>query len=292
MHCPDHRRRPRPDVGSRWGTTTTQGNPRDIAHTLRDYRDRYGVTYITVMECHAEHFTEVIAELLSLTTFGTNRTPKRHVTMSIFVLVHGACHDGSAWRAVIQRLTERGHTAFGPTVAGHGPGATKHVTHAQSTRSIVDFIVERDLTDVVLVGHSYGGSIISKVVEVIPDRIRWLVFWSAFVLNDGESMLETFPPVLQEMLTRLAAGSSDNTVTLPFPVWREYFMNDAVDDLARRAYDLLSPAPFGQLLEPLDLKKFHSLPTPRSYLVGTEDLVPQGDCGWHARWPFGWAGIG
>src|SRR5262245_8063831 len=90
--------------------------------------------------------------------------------MDTFVLVHGSWHDGSAWAPVIQHLESKGHRAFGPTVVGHGKGVNKAVTHAQSVRSIVDFIVEKNLTDVVLLGHSYGGTVISKVVEQIPDR--------------------------------------------------------------------------------------------------------------------------
>src|SRR4051812_50191943 len=81
--------------------------------------------------------------------------------MSTFVLIHGSWHDGSAWDLVIKRLEYCGHHAFGPTVAGHGNGADKQVTHAQSTESIVDFIVGNNLTDIVLVGHSYGGSTIN-----------------------------------------------------------------------------------------------------------------------------------
>jgi pimeloyl-ACP methyl ester carboxylesterase len=204
--------------------------------------------------------------------------------MSTFVLVHGACHDGSAWDRVIERLNSLGHTAFGPTVAGHGPGVGKAVTHDESTRSIVDFVADNALTDIVLVGHSYGGTIISKVAEAIPERIRRLVFYSAFVLNDGECMLNAFPPVQRGILTRLAAESYDNTVTLPFQLWRENFINDADLATARWAYEQLSPEPFQQLLEPLDLKKFYALSTPRSYLVCTEDTVmPPGEWGWHPR---------
>ena len=78
-------------------------------------------------------------------------------------------------------------------MAGHGKGVPTNVTHAESTQSIVDFIVDRDLTDFILVGHGYAGTIISKFVEVIPERVRRLVFWSAYVLNDGESALEMLP---------------------------------------------------------------------------------------------------
>jgi pimeloyl-ACP methyl ester carboxylesterase len=204
--------------------------------------------------------------------------------MSTFVLVHGAHHDGSAWLPVIARLRQRGHTAYGPTVAGHGRGAAADVSHAESSQSVVDFIADTGLTDIVLVGHSYGGTIIAKVVEAIPHCVRRLVFFSAFVLNDGECMLEAFPPDMREMLTRLAAESADNTVTLPFDVWREVFINDGDLELARSAYDQLSPQPYQQLVEPLDFKKFYALSTPRSYLVATEDTVmPPGEWGWHPR---------
>jgi pimeloyl-ACP methyl ester carboxylesterase len=101
-----------------------------------------------------------------------------HLSVITFVLIHGSRHDGSAWRDVIWLLESHGHKAFGPTVAGHGKRVCKQASHAQSTQSIVDFIVSHDLTDIVLVGHSYGGTIISKVVEAIPDQIRRLVFCS------------------------------------------------------------------------------------------------------------------
>jgi pimeloyl-ACP methyl ester carboxylesterase len=200
-----------------------------------------------------------------------------------FVLMHGGCHDGSLWQPVIEHIEQRGHTAYGPTVAGHGKGVPKNVTHAESTQSIVDFIVERDLSDFILVGHGYAGTIISKVVEVIPERVRRLVFWSAYVLNDGETALEMLPDSV-EVLRQLSADSPDNTFMIPFDMWRDVFINDGQPDLVQRAYDQLSPEPFGPWAEPLDMRKFHSLQTPRSFLVGTDDLVmPPGDSGWHPR---------
>ncbi|WP_077101639.1 alpha/beta fold hydrolase [Mycobacterium terramassiliense] len=110
-----------------------------------------------------------------------------------FVLVHGGCHDGSAWRPIVRHLEQLGHTAFAPTVAGHGKNVPKNVTHAQSTQSVVNFILDKNLTDFVLVGHGYAGTIISKVAEAVPERIRRLVFWSAFVLYSGETALELLP---------------------------------------------------------------------------------------------------
>jgi pimeloyl-ACP methyl ester carboxylesterase len=204
--------------------------------------------------------------------------------MATYVLVHGACHDGSAFDRVVERLRQQGHAAYAPTVDGHGKDVDKQVTHAESTQSVLDFIMHRELTDVVLLGHSYGGTIIAKIAEVIPERVSRLVFFSALVANDGETMMELFPPGHRELFTQLAAASTDNTVTLPFNVFRDVFINDADLDTARQAYGQLSSEPFGQLLEPLDLKRFHTLDIPRSVLVATEDTVmPPGEWGWHPR---------
>jgi pimeloyl-ACP methyl ester carboxylesterase len=204
--------------------------------------------------------------------------------MPTYVLVHGCFHDGSSWARVIERLEWHGVRAFGPTVAGHGFGVPKDVSHAESTRSVVEFIMDNGLTDIVLVGHSYGATIISKVVEAIPEHIRRLVFWSGLIANDGESVMDLFPPSQRELFTRLAAESTDNTLSLPFDIWRDVFINDADIELAHWAYDQLSPEPFQQLVEQLDLQKFYSLPKPRSFLIGTEDTVlPPGPWGWHPR---------
>jgi pimeloyl-ACP methyl ester carboxylesterase len=124
--------------------------------------------------------------------------------MPTFVLVHGSWHDGSSWNAVIQHLEAKGHQAFAPTTAGHSQGVNKNVNHAQCTQLIVDYIVGQDLTDIVLLGHSFGGAIIAKVAEAIGDRIRRLIFLDAFVLNDGESLRDTLSPHFQALIDELA----------------------------------------------------------------------------------------
>ena len=169
-------------------------------------------------------------------------------------------------------------------MAGHGNGVDKQVTHVQSTQSIVDFIVGNNLSDIVLVGHSYGGTIISKVVEALTDRVRRLVFLSGVVLEDGESLMDAGPPHHRRIFDELAAASQDNTVTVPFEVWCETFINDADPELAKTAYAQLAPEGYAQMLEPVDMKRFYTLDTPRSYILATEDIVfPSGEWGWHPR---------
>lgn len=206
------------------------------------------------------------------------------VGVSTFVLVHGAWHDGSAWDRVIERLIARGHKAFAPTVAGHGPNAVRSVTHAEATRSIVDFILGHGLTDIVLVGHSFGATFICKVAEAIPEHIRRLVFHCGFVLNDGESTHEAGPPDVGPAIERLAAESTDGGVAMPFALWHDRFINDADIETARWAHDQLSPVPFRQVFEHLDLKKFYTLDTPKSYVLCTDDVsMPFGERWWHPR---------
>lgn len=204
--------------------------------------------------------------------------------MPTFVLVHGASHDGTAFDAVLARLVELGHQAHAPTVAGHGKNADKRVSLAQSVTSVVDYITERDLSDVILLGHSVGGTLVAKAAEVVPDRIRRLVFWSAIVPDIGESVMDVWPPHARQILGELAAKSGDNTVMMPFALFRETFMNDAGLETAQWVYNRLSPQPYSMLTEPVDLTAFHKLTIPRSWLMGTEDIaLPPGEWGWHPR---------
>ncbi len=204
--------------------------------------------------------------------------------MSLFVLVHGSWHDGSAWDPVIAHLEAKGHQAFGPTIAGHGKGVNKNVDHAKCTQSITDFIIKKNLQDIVLVGHSFGGTIISQAAPSISARIRRLVFWNAFVCNDGNSLMDEVPPHYRRLFSSLVEGSDDHTVTLPFPIWRDGFINDADSSLAATAYEQLSPEPFQPFLDKLNTKPFQALETPKSFLNCTEDIaLPPGEWGWHPR---------
>lgn len=96
------------------------------------------------------------------------------------------------------------------------------------------------------------------------------------MLEDGECLNDNVPPYLRAMFDRMAAESPDRTVMLPFPIFREAFMNDADLDTVKQAYARLSPEPY-QFAERLDLKKFYSIirsgKVACSYLYGTEDIA-------------------
>lgn len=204
--------------------------------------------------------------------------------METFVLVHGAWHDGSGWEATAKHLHEKGHRTLAPTMAGHGKGVGRHVNHADCVESIVRVIVERAVKDFVLVGHSFGGTVVCKVAEAIPERIKRLVFLNAFILNDGSSLVDEVPPAHAALYDQLSAETPDNSVMIPFPIWRESFVNDADLEMAKWTYSRLSPEPYQPCKDKIDLKKFYSLQIPRSFINATEDTaLPPGDWGWHPR---------
>lgn len=201
-----------------------------------------------------------------------------------FLLVHGSWHDGSLWQPVIAALAARGHEARAVTLAGHGKDVDKAVSHEDCVQSVLDFVRAHDLDDIVLVGHSFGGTVIARAAPRLGDRLKRLIFWNAFVPLDGHSLLDEVPPHYRDMFRALAAASDDDTVMLPFDIWREAFIQDADLDFARDAYASLSSEPFAPFDTPLDLAEFYALTVPRSYLNCTEDTaLPPGEWGWHPR---------
>ena len=138
--------------------------------------------------------------------------------MSTYLLVHGAWHSGQCWERVVPLLASAGHRVFAPSLTGYGD--TAHLlgpevgldTHVDD---IVDLIIEEDLTEVVLVGHSYAGLVISSAANRVPDRIARLVYLDAMVPEDGESAADVLP--LTQVLIDLAVRSDSGWRVPPLP---------------------------------------------------------------------------
>ncbi|MFJ4785007.1 alpha/beta fold hydrolase [Streptomyces sp. NPDC088794] len=138
--------------------------------------------------------------------------------MSTYLLVHGAWHSGQAWDRVVPLLTAAGHRVLAPSLTGHGDKA--HLlgpevgldTHVDD---VVGLIVEEDLTDVVLVGHSYAGLVVSAAANRVPERVAHLVYLDAMVPRDGESAVDVMP--VTQTLIDLAARSGTGWRIPPLP---------------------------------------------------------------------------
>jgi len=149
------------------------------------------------------------------------------------------------------------------------------ITHQDCVDSVIARIRHCNLKSVVLVGHSFGGTVVQKVAEQVPDRIASLVFLDALILEHNQRVFDVLPSVFLDSLTTKngdapAVASFENTGHIlpppPWETWRDNFIQDAPEPLAQWAWEQLSPKPAQVNLDNLDLTRFYSLDIPKSLI--------------------------
>lgn len=193
--------------------------------------------------------------------------------MSTFLLVHGAWHNGRCWERVVPLLEAAGHRVFAPSLTGYGDKA--HLlgpevgldTHVDD---VVGLITEENLGDVVLVGHSYAGLVISSAANRIPERVAHLVYLDAMVPEDGESAVDVQP--VSRQLIELAEKSESGWRVPPMPEQPAPFGLFGVTDPADVAWlrGMLSDQPVRCLQQParLDNPALDAIPRTHIHNVG------------------------
>ncbi len=189
-----------------------------------------------------------------------------------FVLVHGAWHGGWCWERVAALLRAAGHCVFTPTQTGLAERMhllSKAITLETFIADIANTIEAWELTDVILVGHSFGGLAISGVAGSMPHRIRRLVYLDALIVEGGQRPLDVLSPEIVASRTKLAQETSGG-ISLPVPSPSAFGVVDAEDAawLRRR----LTPHPFGTYTSPLPIKGPPGNNLPRSYIACTNPL--------------------
>lgn len=116
--------------------------------------------------------------------------------MATFVLVHGGGHGGWCYFKVARLLRGAGHDVYTPTLTGLGERV--HLLSPETNLSthitdIVNVLLYEDLCEVILVGHSYGGMVITGVADQASGRIRELVYLDAAHPENGQSLVDTAP---------------------------------------------------------------------------------------------------
>ena len=172
--------------------------------------------------------------------------------MATFVLVHGAFHGGWCWRDVAARLRACGHEVFAPTLTGLGERshlAAPAVGLSTHVRDVANVIEWEELGDVVLVGHSYGGMVITGVADRLAHRLAALVYLDALVPGNGESALDLQTPERRESILEEVAA---NGGWLWPPRTAAFY---GVCDAAKQAWvdARCTPQPFPTLFERLRL---------------------------------------
>lgn len=156
-------------------------------------------------------FTAVSSGLAACAAPGSTVPAGRPGTPTDFVLVHGAWHGAWCWRRVAERLQRAGHRTWVPTLSGladRGHLLAPSTTLQTHIDDVVRLVQWEDLDSIVLVGHSYGGMVVSGAVEVLGQRVRSLVYLDAFVPEAGQSALDIAGPAARERLGSAAAAGA------------------------------------------------------------------------------------
>lgn len=181
--------------------------------------------------------------------------------MATFVLIHGGWAGGWQWRVVAARLRAAGHEVFTPTLTGLGERvhlATPDVgldTHIEDVVNVTKF---EDLTDVILVGYSYSGIVITGVADRIPERLAQLVYLDAFVPEDGQSLADLLGPQVMAAMLEAARLHGDG--------WRV--------PLAPPEEPVHTDHPLKPSLQPVRLRDPRALALPRTFIYCAEDRDP------------------
>ena len=121
-----------------------------------------------------------------------------------YVLVHGAWGGGWDWKHVDQLLTADGNKVYRPTLTGQGEHsnlASTNIDLDTHIQDIVNVILWENLHDVVLVGHSYGGMVITGVADRVPDRLKHVVYLDALLPENGQNVDEIRPQAIKFSIT-------------------------------------------------------------------------------------------
>jgi pimeloyl-ACP methyl ester carboxylesterase len=141
--------------------------------------------------------------------------------MSTYLLVHGGWHGGWYWQRVTSILREAGHEVFTPTLTGLGERAhllSPEIDLDTHIRDILGVMKYEDLHDLILVGHSYAGMIITAVAEQAVDRIRHLVYLDAFIPENGESLIDVIGENFAATFRELVEAEGDGWRLPPLPL--------------------------------------------------------------------------
>lgn len=193
--------------------------------------------------------------------------------MATFILIHGAWHGGWCWDRVLPLLRAEGHQVLAPDLPGMGQDASELGDDplAQWADFVAD-LASKAGRPVILVGHSRGGLVISEAAERVPDRIDRLVYLTAFLLEQGQSLADVagrYPAVGPGPAIRPAADPSRLMVDLEqaLPIFYGRTSEAEARDAARR----LTPEPTAALTTPVKVSAERFGSVARAYIEATED---------------------
>jgi pimeloyl-ACP methyl ester carboxylesterase len=209
--------------------------------------------------------------------------------MATFLMVPGAWLGGWCWRDVATGLRPAGHRVIGATLTGLGERAhlaSRETSLDTHVTDVVGLLRWRDLTDVALVGHSYGGTVITAVAERAPERLRQLVYLDASVPRDGESNDDVIGPAMAAQLRASAMSAGDGWLVPP----ADYVTARLTEEPLRSwVSERLTPHPLRPFGEKPRLGSSDAAALPRAFIQTTRSPLYDGlaararEAGWPCR---------
>jgi pimeloyl-ACP methyl ester carboxylesterase len=192
-----------------------------------------------------------------------------------FVLIYGGWQGGWCWDGVAEELRRKGHEVFAPTMRGSESGQADRagVTLSEMADRVMRDIADRDLRDVVAVGHSGGGPVIQLLREAEPARFKRLVFIDAWVLQQGQAIYDILNGELVQSLRAAADASPGRAIPMPKEFWCGALLNDLPAEEASLWFDRTVPCPEGWLTEKVKLPTFAETAVPTSYVFLEQDVT-------------------
>lgn len=191
--------------------------------------------------------------------------------MATFVVVHGAWGGAWSWnKFVVPLLREAGQTVFPVTLTGLGERthlASPDVSLDTHVQDVVNVLFYEDLHDAILVGHSYGGNVITGVADRVPERLQQLVYLDAATPSDGDSSANVWPGRLEQIEAQ-ARTEGDGWKIPPGAV-----PPDQQPEITAWAKSRRSAMPIKTMTTPLRLERGETT-LPRTYVYCTLDKTP------------------
>lgn len=189
-----------------------------------------------------------------------------------FVLVPGAWLGGWSWHPVARLLRESGYDVVAVTLPGLSYGSDPAgLRMADAVDALVSEVEGRDLHDVVMVSHSWGGYPATAAAHRLAGRITKVVYCGAVVPERGTSMSDE-NELNAQIIHQMIDSTPDGTVPLPLEAVRTGLMKDETPELQELVFTLALPQPGGYMVDALDVPPVTEIGLSVAYVLGIDDV--------------------